>query len=130
MASLIEAIEIKRKMFFEYEGAPYHCLDVEVSKPTARGGQTLGSRGVHILDPFTGTGTFITRLLQSGLIQPEDLPRKFASEIHANEIVLLAYYIAAINIEPVYHSIMNTPQPEDVLPHRHSGLDPESRRSS
>jgi elongation factor P len=41
MASLIEAIEIKRKMFFEHEGAPYHCLDVEVSKPTARGGQTL-----------------------------------------------------------------------------------------
>src|SRR5438270_11958571 len=41
MATLIEAIEIKRKMFFEYENAPYHCLDVEVSKPTARGGQTL-----------------------------------------------------------------------------------------
>jgi elongation factor P len=41
MAGLIEAIEIKRKMFFEFEGAPYHCLDVEVSKPTARGGQTL-----------------------------------------------------------------------------------------
>jgi elongation factor P len=41
MASLIEAIEIKRKMFFEFEGAPYHCLDVEISKPTARGGQTL-----------------------------------------------------------------------------------------
>ena len=41
MASLIEAIEIKRKMYFEFEGAPYHCLDVEVSKPTARGGQTL-----------------------------------------------------------------------------------------
>ena len=41
MASLIEAIEVKRKMFFEHEGAPYHCLDVEVSKPTARGGQTL-----------------------------------------------------------------------------------------
>src|SRR3954468_62369 len=41
MASLIEAIEIKRKMFFEHEGAPFHCLDVEVSKPTARGGQTL-----------------------------------------------------------------------------------------
>ena len=41
MASLLEAIEIKRKMFFEYENAPYHCLDVEVSKPTARGGQTL-----------------------------------------------------------------------------------------
>jgi elongation factor P len=41
MASLIEAIDVKRKMFFEFEGAPYHCLDVEVSKPTARGGQTL-----------------------------------------------------------------------------------------
>jgi elongation factor P len=41
MASLIEAIEIKRKMFFEHEGAPYHCLDVDISKPTARGGQTL-----------------------------------------------------------------------------------------
>ena len=41
MATLLEAIEIKRKMFFEYDGAPYHCLDVEVSKPTARGGQTL-----------------------------------------------------------------------------------------
>jgi elongation factor P len=41
MAALIEAIEIKRKMYFEYEDAPYHCLDVEVSKPTARGGQTL-----------------------------------------------------------------------------------------
>ena len=41
MASLIEAIDIKRKMFFEFENAPYHCLDVDVSKPTARGGQTL-----------------------------------------------------------------------------------------
>lgn len=41
MASLIEAIDIKRKMFFEFEDAPYHCLDVEISRPTARGGQTL-----------------------------------------------------------------------------------------
>ena len=41
MASLIEAIEIKRKSYFEFEGAPYHCIDVDVSKPTARGGQTL-----------------------------------------------------------------------------------------
>jgi len=65
-------------------------------------GQTLGSRGVHIMDPFTGTGTFITRLLQSGLIAPEELEHKFRHEIHANEIVLLAYYIAAINIEAVY----------------------------
>lgn len=68
-------------------------------------GQTLGSRNVHIIDPFTGTGTFITRLLQSGLIASEELPYKYQNEIHANEIVLLAYYIAAINIEAVYHSI-------------------------
>jgi len=68
-------------------------------------GQTLGSKGVHILDPFTGTGTFITRLLQSGLIAPKELEHKFRHEIHANEIVLLAYYIAAINIEAVYQGI-------------------------
>ena len=68
-------------------------------------GTTLGSEDVHILDPFTGTGTFVTRLLQSGLIAPEDLPRKYANEIHANEIVLLAYYIAAVNIETAYHEI-------------------------
>ncbi len=68
-------------------------------------GQTLGSRGVHILDPFTGTGTFITRLLQSGLIRPEELEHKYRNEIHANEIVLLAYYIAAINIEAAYHGV-------------------------
>ena len=64
--------------------------------------QTLGSRGVHILDPFTGTGTFIARLIQSGLISPEELPFKYHNEIHANEIVLLAYYIASINIESAY----------------------------
>ncbi|MEM7432774.1 MAG: type ISP restriction/modification enzyme [Pseudomonadota bacterium] len=70
-------------------------------------GQTLGSEDVHILDPFVGTGTFITRLMQSGLISPEQLPHKYKHEIHCNEIVLLAYYIAAINIEAVYHSIMS-----------------------
>lgn len=69
-------------------------------------GQTLGSPGVHILDPFTGTGSFITRLLQSGLIAPEEMEHKYRHEIHANEIVLLAYYIAAINIETVYHGVM------------------------
>lgn len=72
-------------------------------------GQTLGSKGVHIIDPFTGTGTFITRLLQSGLISPEELEHKYRNEIHANEIVLLAYYIAAINIEAVYHTLSGKP---------------------
>lgn len=69
-------------------------------------GQTLGSKGVHIIDPFVGTGTFVTRLLQSGLIKPEELPHKYKHEIHANEIVLLAYYISAVNIEAVYHGIV------------------------
>jgi len=68
-------------------------------------GQTLGSEGVHIIDPFVGTGTFIVRLLQLGLIDRADLARKYREEIHANEIVLLAYYIAAINIESAYHSL-------------------------
>lgn len=72
-------------------------------------GQTLGSDGVHILDPFTGTGTFITRLLQSGLMTPEQIKKKYKSQIHANEIVLLAYYIAAINIESTYHSLVGGP---------------------
>ena len=59
---------------------------------------------MHVLDPFTGTGTFIVRLLQNPeLIRDADLVRKFAGELHANEIVLLAYYIAAINIEEAYH---------------------------
>ena len=68
-------------------------------------GRSLTDENVHILDPFTGTGTFITRLLQSGLIAPADLKRKYEHEIHANEIVLLAYYIASINIENVYHDV-------------------------
>ncbi|MDE0112078.1 MAG: DEAD/DEAH box helicase family protein [Albidovulum sp.] len=65
----------------------------------------FGEEGVHILDPFAGTGTFITRLLQSGLIDKSDLVRKYKSEIHANEIVLLAYYIASVNIETAFHGI-------------------------
>lgn len=68
--------------------------------------KTLSDENVNILDPFTGTGTFITRLLQSGLISKEDLPRKYKYEIFANEIVLLAYYIAAVNIENTYHDII------------------------
>ncbi len=67
---------------------------------------SMADKGVHILDPFTGTGTFITRLLQSGIIPADKLPDKYKNEIHANEIVLLAYYIAAINIEATYHSIL------------------------
>ena len=65
-------------------------------------GRTLSDEDVHILDPFTGAGIFIARLIQSGLIQSDDLERKYHNELHANEIVLLAYYIAAVNIEEAF----------------------------
>ncbi len=76
-------------------------------------GRTLADENVHILDPFTGTGTFITRLLQSGLIGQRELEHKYQKEIHANEIVLLAYYIAAVNIENAFHDMMS-----DATPYR------------
>ncbi len=65
-------------------------------------GRSLSDEGVHVLDPFTGTGVFLTRLLQSGIIQDADLERKYREELHANEIVLLAYYIATVNIEETF----------------------------
>ena len=66
-------------------------------------GRCLSDEGVHILDPFTGAGIFLARLLQSQLIHSDDLERKYREELHANEIVLLAYYIAAVNIEEAFH---------------------------
>jgi len=76
-------------------------------------GRTIADENVHVLDPFTGTGTFITRLLQSGLIPEKDLERKYRHELHANEIVLLAYYIAAVNIENAFHDA--TLDPDDGI---------------
>lgn len=73
-------------------------------------GTSIGEKNVHVLDPFVGTGTFISRLLQSGLIDKQSLKRKFESEIHANEIVLLAYYIASINAESVYQDLTDDHQ--------------------
>jgi predicted helicase len=67
----------------------------------------VSDENVHILDPFVGTGTFITRLLQSGLIKKEDMMRKYQHEIHCCEIVLLSYYIADVNIESVFHDEMH-----------------------
>lgn len=84
-------------------------------------GRTLSDENVHILDPFTGTGTFIVRLLESGLIRPEDTARKYAKELHATEIMLLACYVAAVNIEMTYNSLRveaakrdGKPEPEYV----------------
>ncbi|MDW4356533.1 DEAD/DEAH box helicase [Mammaliicoccus vitulinus] len=75
-------------------------------------GKSLGSEGVHILDPFTGTGTFIVRTLnylqqqmKNGNVTLSDITRKFTQELHANEIILLSYYIAAINIESTFDEI-------------------------
>ena len=65
-------------------------------------GRSLSDDGVHVLDPFTGTGIFLVRLLQSALIRDEDLHRKYRDELHANELVLLAYYIAAIHVEEAF----------------------------
>lgn len=62
----------------------------------------LSDEGVNILDPFIGTGTSIVRLLESNLIKPEDLERKYSKELYAREILLLAYYIATVNIEEAY----------------------------
>ena len=74
--------------------------------------KSLASKNVHILDPFTGTGTFIVRTLtylkeqmDAGKISLADITRKFMKELHANEIVLLSYYIAAINIEATFDEI-------------------------
>ena len=83
-------------------------------------GRGITDEGVHVLDPFTGTGTFIVRLLQSGLISKADLARKYAHELHANEILLLAYYIAAANIEVTYRDLMRN----DALPAGGAERDP------
>ena len=88
---------------------PVECVDFIIRSVDdilkSEFGTSLTEQNVHILDPFVGTGTFITRLLQSGLIRPEDMERKYLNEIHCNEIVLLAYYIADVNIESVFHDI-------------------------
>jgi len=77
-------------------------------------GKSLSEENVNVLDPFTGTGTFITRLLQSGIIKKDDLLRKYLKEIHANEIILLSYYIAAINIEETFKEVA---QNKEYLPY-------------
>ena len=90
---------------------PVECVDFIINSVEdvlqKEFGKSLTDKNVHVIDPFTGTGTFMTRLLQSGHIKPKDLKRKYEEELHANEIVLLAYYIASVNIESVYHDLMN-----------------------
>ncbi len=87
-----------------------HSVDAILKKEFDR---NISDENIHILDPFTGTGTFITRLLQSNLIKKEDLLRKYTKEIHCNEIVLLAYYIAAVNIENAFHDLQKKQNEEE-----------------
>lgn len=68
-------------------------------------GKSLADEGVHILDPFAGTGSFTARLIEDKTLIPDDrLPQKYANELHSNEILLLAYYIMVVNIEYAYHA--------------------------
>ena len=88
---------------------PVECVDFILHSVEAlmqrHFGRSLSDENVHILDPFVGTGTFITRLLQSGIIKDKDLERKYLNELHCNEIVLLAYYVADVNIETTFHAL-------------------------
>lgn len=97
---------------------PVECVDFIIRSVDdvlkAEFGTALTNENVHILDPFTGTGTFVTRLLQTGVIAPQDMVRKYTREIHCNEIVLLAYYIADVNIESVFQE--QCPQ-QEYLPY-------------
>ncbi|MFT4187919.1 MAG: DEAD/DEAH box helicase family protein [Aeromicrobium sp.] len=92
-------------------------------------GQGLTAEGVHVLDGFTGTGTFLVRLLQSSLIEPHDLARKYARELHGNEILLLAYYIACVNIEQTYLELAGAqaPFPGLVLTDTFQSWEPDDR---
>ena len=89
---------------------PVEIVDFILRRPTRCCGPSLArgspTRTCTSSDGFTGTGTFMTRLIASGLIESADLPRKYQAELHANEILLLAYYIAAVNIETTYQDVM------------------------
>ncbi|MFO1372569.1 MAG: type ISP restriction/modification enzyme, partial [Candidatus Competibacteraceae bacterium] len=74
---------------------------------------SLSSNGVHILDPFVGTGNFIVRILRE--IDPAVLVYKYAQELHCNEIMLLPYYIASMNVEHAYYELVGEYQPFDGI---------------
>ena len=68
-------------------------------------GKRLCDEGVHVLDPFSGTGSYMAQLVGDPELMPlEKLPAKYAGELHSNELLLLAYYIMVVNVEYAYHS--------------------------
>ena len=76
-------------------------------------GKTLGDPDVHILDPCTGTGNFIVNLMRR--IPKKDLPRMYREQLFANEVMLLPYYIAALNIEHAYYELTGEYEPFEGL---------------
>ena len=82
-------------------------------------GTGFNCQNVKVLDPFTGTGTFVARLLESGLIKPSKIMAKYQNDIWANEITLLAYYVAAVNIEMVFRQAMSL---DSLLPFKHANF--------
>ncbi len=76
-------------------------------------GKSLGDRGVHVLDPFVGTGNFLLQVMRQ--IPKSRLPAKYASELHANEVMLLPYYIASMNIEHEYLELTGKYEPFEGL---------------
>ncbi|GAA5528217.1 type ISP restriction/modification enzyme [Herpetosiphon gulosus] len=69
---------------------------------------SLGNAGVHVLDPFVGTGNFLLRVMHE--IPRSKLRQKYAEELHCNEVMLLPYYIASMNIEHLYYELTNSYQ--------------------
>lgn len=68
-------------------------------------GKSLIDKDVEILDPATGTGTFICELMEHFRGQPQKLAHKYKNELHANEVAILPYYVANLNIEATYAAI-------------------------
>ncbi|MDA7944057.1 MAG: hypothetical protein MPJ06_08690 [Nitrosopumilus sp.] len=86
---------------------PIECIDFIINSVEyllhKHFGKGFNTKGVSVLEPFAGTGTFITRLLESGLVK--DLENKYLTAISANELILLAHYVSTINIETTYESL-------------------------
>jgi predicted helicase len=75
-------------------------------------GKSLASEGVHIIDPFVGTGNFIVRILREiRQLNPLSLKAKYQNELHCNEVMLLPYYIACMNIEHAFYELTGEYQP-------------------
>ena len=78
----------------------------------------IAEDGVHILDPFAGTGTFLARMIESGLIPQNRLKHKFENELHSNEIMPLAYYVASMNLESIYYERCPVADPSQYEPNK------------